>query len=332
MDFPAWDPVLFDFPGPLDIRWYGLMYVFGFLVGQQILVRLARAGFLPVDPKIAPDLVFYCVIGVMLGGRTGYALFYDTTHQLILPWNFVQVWRGGLSFHGGLGGVAVALWFFARKHKVSWGRVADACCLAVTPGIFAVRFANFINGELYGRECPAGTPGAMQFPTDPAAERLLGLSPDWQMRDRELCIQVAYKHRTWESVQGQLSDAEKDWSHVKENLDWERVRHGVPFRHPSQLYEGLGEGLVLGIVLFVIYRLTRHQPWQQGRYSIVFLLGYAVVRWSLENVRQPDSQFQNNGVVFLGMTMGQTLSTAMVVGAGLMLVWPKLFPKRSNLV
>ena len=108
MDFPAWDPVLFDFPGPLDIRWYGLMYVFGFLVGQQILVRLARAGFLPVDPKIAPDLVFYCVIGVMLGGRTGYALFYDTTHQLILPWNFVQVWRGGLSFHGGLGGVAVA--------------------------------------------------------------------------------------------------------------------------------------------------------------------------------------------------------------------------------
>lgn len=334
MDFPAWDPVLFDFPGPLDIRWYGLMYVFGFLVGQQILVRLARAGFLPVDPKIAPDLVFYCVIGVMLGGRTGYALFYDPAHELILPWNFVQVWRGGLSFHGGLGGVAVALWFFARKYKISWGRVADACCLAVTPGIFAVRFANFINGELYGRICPPGTPGAMQFPTDPRAEQMLGLSNAWEMRDRELCIQVAYKHRSFESVQDQLhavdANGDKiDWAQVAPKLDWERVRHAVPFRHPSQLYEGLGEGLVLGLVLFAIYWLTRNKPWQQGRYSIAFLLGYAVVRWSLETVRQPDAIYGESGVVFLGMTMGQTLSTAMVVGAGIMLIWPKLFPKRA---
>jgi phosphatidylglycerol---prolipoprotein diacylglyceryl transferase len=103
MQFPAWDPVLFDIPGlPIDIRWYGLMYVVGFVIGQWILVRLARQGFFPVRPEVAPDLVFYCVFGVMLGGRTGYALFYD--QSLLNPLNFVQLWKGGLSFHGGLGG------------------------------------------------------------------------------------------------------------------------------------------------------------------------------------------------------------------------------------
>jgi phosphatidylglycerol:prolipoprotein diacylglycerol transferase len=74
MDFPAWDPVLFDIPGlPIDIRWYGLMYVVGFVAAQWILVRLARTGFFPVKPEVAPDLIFYCVFGVMLGGRAGYA-------------------------------------------------------------------------------------------------------------------------------------------------------------------------------------------------------------------------------------------------------------------
>lgn len=331
MEFPAWDPVLFDIPGPIDVRWYGMMYVVGFLAGQWILVRLARAGFFPVRPEAAPDLIFYCVFGVMLGGRTGYALFYQ--QDLLNPLQFVQVWKGGLAFHGGLGGVAVAVWLFCRKHRIGWLRTADACALAVTPGIFAVRCANFINGELYGRVTDKGVGWAMQFPTDPRATHLLGIGDDWQMRDRELCTQVAFGRRTFAEVKDHLIGIDErgqaiDWSAVVPRLDWSRVRDLtgvdgrplVPYRHPSQLYEGLGEGLLLGLVLLVLYLVTRGRPWRPGRYAVVFLLGYAVIRSSLELVRQPDAWL---GEVFLGLTMGQVLSGGLVLGAVLMLVWPQ---------
>jgi len=342
MEFPAWDPVLLDIPGAIDIRWYGLMYVVGFVVGQLILVRLARARFWPVSVQQAPDLIVWLVLGVMLGGRLGFALFYDPDHELILPWNFIKVWKGGLSFHGGLAGVVVASWLFTRKHKLPWPRVADVCALAVTPGIFAVRCANFVNGELYGRITQAGVGWAMRFPTDPVAERLMHLSPDWSMRDRELCIQVAYHHRTWDSIQSGLSPVDERGALLKEPvddhmlevsrrywetkvrpfLDWDAVKDHVPFRHPSQLYEGIGEGLVVGLVLFALYWFTRRRPLRRGWYAAVFLLGYAVVRFSLEFVREPDAPLQAthpNGYLF-GMTMGQMLSTGMVVGAVLILL------------
>lgn len=332
MEFPAWDPVLLDIPGlPIDIRWYGLMYVVGFVCGQWILVRLARAGFFPVRPEAAPDLIFYCVFGVMLGGRLGYALFYQ--HSLLNPLQFVQVWKGGLAFHGGLGGVGVAVWLFCRKHRISWMRTADACALAVTPGILAVRFANFINGELFGRVTEKGVGWAMQFPTDARALQLLGIGEDWTMRDRELCIQVATGRRTFAQVEGLLSRVDEhgrtiDWGAVVPRLDWHRVRELtdvdghllVPYRHPSQLYEGLGEGLLVGLVLLTAWLLTRRRPWRPGRYAVLFLVGYAVVRSSLEFVREPDSWL---GIVFLGMTMGQLLSCGLVLGALLMLFWPQ---------
>lgn len=335
MDFPAWDPVILPLWGlPIAIRWYGMMYVVGFLVGQFILVRLARRGFFPVKPEVAPDLIFYLVIGVMLGGRTGYALFYD--QALLNPLQFVQVWKGGLAFHGGLAGVAVAAWLFARRYRIGWGRVADSCALAVTPGILAVRIANFINGELFGRVTEKGVGWAMQFPTDPMAERLLGLSPAWTMRDRELCIQIAFGRREFDAVKDQLSSVDADgkqivWESVRKHLDWEKVRQLtdadgnllVPYRHPSQLYEGLGEGLALGIVLFGLYLVTRRRPLRTGNYAAVFLLGYAAVRFSLEFVRQPDAQFGSVGTVLFGMTMGQTLSVGLVVFALAILAWPR---------
>ncbi|MCR9244017.1 MAG: prolipoprotein diacylglyceryl transferase [bacterium] len=337
--FPGWDPVLLDLPDwlPFDLRWYGLTYIIGFLCAQWILVRLARAGFLPVKPEVAPDIIFYCIIGVMLGGRTGYALFYD--QSLLNPLEFAQVWKGGLAFHGGLTGVAIACWLFVRRHKIGWGRVADSCSLAVCPGIFAVRFANFINGELFGRKTTADTFGAMQFPSDIAARREFAL-PHVDMRTGELCQQVAFGHRTFDSVREQLPAKDLDghtinWDLVAGRLDWEAVRTKVdaagelvvPYRHPSQLYEGIGEGLLLGIVLLIVYRMTRNRPLAPGWYTAIFLLGYAGVRFSLETIRKPDAQFfadGGDGTVLFGMTMGQTLSALMVLGALLIFVWPKL--------
>lgn len=342
MDFPAWDPVLLDIPFlPIAIRWYGMMYVVGFLCAQWVFVRLAKRGFFPVTPEQAPDLIFYCVFGVMLGGRAGYALFYQ--QSLLNPLEFVQVWKGGLAFHGGLAGVAVAVWLFCRRYKIGWARAADTAALGVCPGIFAVRFANFINGELYGRKTDPETWGAMQFPTDPAALGQMGLRGGLTMRDRELCIQVAYGKRDFAEVQDQLSQVDDlgrpiDWERIAPRLDWEAIsattrtspdgaiEHVVPFRHPSQLYEGLGEGLLVGIALWVIYSLTRGRPLRTGKYAAIFLLGYSIARFSLEFVRKPDEQFyegSSDGTVLFGMTMGQTLTLGMVVGALLILCWPR---------
>lgn len=327
MEFPAWDPVLFDLPGPIDIRWYGLMYVVGFVIAQWIFVRLARAKLMPVSPEKAPDLILYCVFGVLLGGRIGYALFYE--NELLNPVRFVQVWGGGLSFHGGLLGVTVAFILFARKHGALKLRLADVCALAVPPGIFAVRMANFINGELYGRITEKGVGLAMQFPTDKVALAHMHISDNWPMRDRELCIQVAYGHRTWDSVKDALSPTDSfgqkiDWNAVHPHLDWAAAQVGVPFRHPSQLYEGFGEGLLVGLVLLAVYLLTRKRHLNPGGYGAIFLLSYAAVRFGIEFVRQPDAQFATPqdpiGRVFLGMTMGQLLCTGMVFG-GLWMLW-----------
>jgi phosphatidylglycerol---prolipoprotein diacylglyceryl transferase len=325
MDFPCWDPVLFDIPGlPIDIRWYGLMYVVGFVCGQWILVKLAKERFWPVTAQQAADLVVYLVLGVMLGGRVGYALFYD--QGLVDPIKILKVWEGGLSFHGGLAGVGIASWLYARKVKAPWTKIVDACALAVTPGVFAVRIANFINGELYGRVTQKGVGWAMQFPTDPRAQDLMHLSDAWTMRDRELCIQYAFRRVSWEDVEGKLSTVDAggrpiDWERIKPFLDWEAIRDQVPFRHPSQLYEGIGEGLVLGLVIFAVYWVTRRRPLPYGWYAALFLFGYSAARISIELVRQPDPQFGPTGNVFLDlMTMGQTLSTLMVVGGVLILV------------
>ena len=319
-EFPAWDPVLLDLPGPLDIRWYGLMYVLGFIVGQWILTRLAKAKVLPIEPNKVADMIFYLVFGVILGGRFGYAIFYD--QGLVNPLKLVQIWQGGLSFHGGLIGVIVAMMLFARKQKVPFWRVGDACAIAVTPGIFFVRMANFINGELYGRVTTADTFGAMRFPTDPIAQDLLGLRTITDKRDQELCVQYAHRRVEWEDIEGSLSthDAagrEIPWDQLRERLDWEAIVEQVPYRHPSQVYEGIGEGLLVGLILLIIYLRTRARPLGAGAYSGVFLIAYGVVRFFIEFLRQPDRQFATAedplGRPFLGMTMGQALCAGMIL-------------------
>ncbi len=326
LEFPAWDPVLLDLPGPLDVRWYGLMYVVAFVVGNYVLNRLAKARLLPVPPEKTGDFIFYLVLGVILGGRLGYAIFYDL--DLADPWKLIRIWEGGLSFHGGLLGVVVAAILFARKNKAPILRVFDACAIATPPGVLAVRCANFINGELYGRVTSADTWGAMRFPTEPMAINNLGLM-GMSVRDRELGIQYAYRKVDWEDIQPELSthymDGRRiDWESIKEGLDWEKVAETIPYRHPSQLYEGLGEGLLLGIVLALTWFLTRRRPLGRGAYAGIFLLGYGVVRFCLEYLRQPDSQFKDNkdslGVVFFDFTMGQVLCFVMILAGAMLLL------------
>lgn len=324
LQFPAIDPVLLDLPGPIDVRWYGLMYIAGFAVAHVLIGKLSDHGFLKLERQAAQDLLVWMLFGVILGGRLGYAVFYD--NGLADPVKIVQIWKGGMSFHGGLIGVFVAFLLYARKHKLPWLRLGDSAALVVTPGILLVRLANFINGELYGRVTEAGVTGAMRFPTDPDATQALGLVGIADTRTKELALQVAFDKREFADVEGQLATHYGNgfpisWDSIAPRLDWTVAQESVPFRHPSQLYEGLAEGLLLGLVMWTLYfilRKSRHLG--AGGYGGLFLLGYGTARWFIEKLRQPDTQFTSVddpiGTVFMGMTMGQTLCSVMIV-AGL---------------
>ncbi|HEX8670610.1 MAG TPA: prolipoprotein diacylglyceryl transferase, partial [Longimicrobium sp.] len=188
--YPFIDPVAIDLPGPLDVRWYGLGYMAGFGVAYYILRRLAKRRFLKLDPDAVGDLIFALMLGVILGGRLGYILFYDFSSFAANPLSIIRIWEGGLAFHGGLLGVIVAGAWFARTHGARFLNLGDSLALGVCPGIFAVRVANFVNGELYGRIAGPDVPWAVRFPTDPKAAELLGVGG--ALQDRERIIQHAY--------------------------------------------------------------------------------------------------------------------------------------------
>jgi phosphatidylglycerol:prolipoprotein diacylglycerol transferase len=300
--FPRIDPVLLDLPGPLDLRWYGLGYVVAFAAGAALMRRLAREGFVPMKPEAVGDLVFALVLGVILGGRIGYILFYEFDKFAAHPMSALRIWEGGLSFHGGLIGAVAAAYLFARPRGIPFLRLGDGLVLVVPVGIFAVRIANFINGELYGRITDASVPWAMRFPTDPQAQALLGIRGGG-LRERELAIRQAY-----------------------DSGAWERVRPQVPLRHPSQIYEALGEGLLLGLLLWAVYRgfRARGRTLAPGALGGLFLAGYGAVRTVIELFRQPDAQFVDArdrlGTVLGPLTMGQTLSLLMVLAGATLLL------------
>lgn len=159
---PQFDPVALHL-GPLAIRWYGLMYLLAFglflLLGRQRIKTGPQPGW---TVKELDDLLFYGVLGVVLGGRLGYVLFYQPAHFLAHPLEIFSVWQGGMAFHGGFLGVLVAMGLFARRTGKSWLAVTDFIAPLVPLGLGAGRIGNFINGELWGR--PSDVPWAVVFP------------------------------------------------------------------------------------------------------------------------------------------------------------------------
>ena len=158
---PNIDPVAFSI-GPLAVRWYGLMYLAGFVIGWWLGLRRIAAGQAPITRAQLDDLLFLVVLGVILGGRLGYVLFYKPGYYLSHPLETFYIWQGGMSFHGGLLGVMAAMVFAARRHGIDWMRLMDFVAPLIPPGIAAGRLGNFINGELPGRV--SDIPWAMVFP------------------------------------------------------------------------------------------------------------------------------------------------------------------------
>lgn len=165
LPFPMIDPVAIAV-GPIAIRWYALAYLAGILIGLAILRRLLLRPGWRMSRESLDDLLFYSVLGIVLGGRAGYVLFYNPSHYLAHPLEALAIWQGGMSFHGGLLGVIGGLLLFARKHRLNPLEVGDALAVATPPGLLLGRLANFVNGELWGR--PTDLPWGVVFP-DPRA-------------------------------------------------------------------------------------------------------------------------------------------------------------------
>ena len=158
---PNFDPVAVAI-GPFSIHWYGLMYLIAFGVGWWLGRVRARDAWRGWSPGDVGDVLFWIAIGVVAGGRLGYMVFYDLERLVSQPWSAFMVWQGGMSFHGGLIGTIVAMWWFARSRKRTFFDVADFIAPLVPPGLAAGRLGNFINGRLWGT--PSDLPWAMVFP------------------------------------------------------------------------------------------------------------------------------------------------------------------------
>jgi len=160
--FPAIDPIAVQI-GPLAIRWYALAYIGGIVLGWWLARRLAALHPVAATREQVDDAVTWVTLGIILGGRLGYVLFYRPGYYVTAPWEALYLWHGGMSFHGGMLGVIIALWWFCRRQHIDPLLLGDRAAAVVPIGLFLGRLANFANGELWGRV--SDVPWAMVFPT-----------------------------------------------------------------------------------------------------------------------------------------------------------------------
>lgn len=162
LDFPNISPIIFSI-GPLAIRWYSMAYLFGIVIGWYLVNRNVKKYDLGLTKENIEDMAFYITLGIILGGRFGYVLFYGKSMFWENPLQIFEIWNGGMSFHGGVLGVIVALWWFAHKIKYKFLSLTDLVVLYAPIGIFCGRLANFVNDELWGRV--TDVPWAVKFPS-----------------------------------------------------------------------------------------------------------------------------------------------------------------------
>jgi phosphatidylglycerol:prolipoprotein diacylglycerol transferase len=280
--FPPVSPEIVAIPiGGLtfSLRWYALAYIAGIVIGWRLVLSMLRAprlwrGGPPMTPAQLESLLTWIILGVIVGGRLGFVLFYQPAYFLAHPAEILMLWQGGMAFHGGFLGVVLAAFLFARAQGIPLLPLSDALAVATPPGLFLGRIANFINAELWGR--PTGLPWGVAFP-GAAAQTCPGIE-------------------------------------------------GICARHPSQIYEALLEGLILGaVLLWLVWR----RGWLQrpGQIAGLFFAGYGAGRFFVEFFRQADPQFitPDNpmghviGIGAAGLSMGQLLSLPMIL-AGLALI------------
>lgn len=272
--FIAIDPVAFSL-GPLQVHWYGIMYLLAFLFfwAGGVWVARNRPWFGWTAEQVG-DMLFYGMLGVVVGGRLGYVLFYALDSLLQDPLFLFRITQGGMSFHGGLLGAMLAMWWLGRKYGRTFWEVSDFVAPLVPVGLGLGRIGNFIGGELWGRF--SDVPWAMVFAN-------------------------AIQPGGWQSAELRAAWASGALDHLA--------------RHPSQLYQALGEGLGLFLLLAIYSR----KPRPTAAISGLFLIGYGGFRFMAEFFREPDAH-----IGFIAgdwFTMGMLLTLPMLLAGMLIMLF-----------
>jgi len=301
------NPVALPIYGNLAVRWYGLAYLAGFVAGFLLLRHLARRGLWVLKPEKTADFIAAAAMfGVFLGGRLGYVFFYQLPEQgwskiLSDPLMIFRVWEGGMASHGGILGLVIFTWFYAKKEKVTWTGLGDGLCVVAPLGLFFGRVANFINGELYGRIVEGVVPWAVRFPLSLMKE------PESVQRDAwQACAEIEPSLADAQSMETLIAVARKN-PEVSQTLG-----DFLPPRHPSQIYEGLLEGALLFAILWWVR--TRYKNAPDGLLTGLFFALYAGFRIFGEQFREPDAALVGS------LTRGQFFSLFMFVFAALFLL------------
>jgi len=309
------DPFAFQITETIGLRWYGLAYIAGFLIAWAIIRWMGKKKISPIQPERAGDLLFVAIVGVLVGGRVGYCLFYDPsmfyTFATDFPWwKLLAIQDGGMASHGGMVGVLVAFYIWGKRNKIPALHLLDIGCICATPGLFFGRIANFINGELWGKPLPMNLqdkpPGwSVKYPTE--------VTEVWLQNPAEFGDKLQQLEPLRTSVVGGSSfhqsivaEMYKGNQHVIDT-----VQPLLTAWYPSQLFQAAAEGPLLCIVLFWVW----WKPKTPGVIASTFLLFYGITRVATEAFRQPDE-----GVALLaGLSRGQVLSGAMII-AGIVLL------------
>jgi phosphatidylglycerol:prolipoprotein diacylglycerol transferase len=317
-----WDPFLLRISGDFGIRWYGLSYLAGFLFAYLVMRHLARRRAIALRPEQVGDFILAIIVGVVVGGRLGSVLLYniDLLWEFTTSppwWGVLAVNRGGMASHGGIIGCVAAAWWFGRRNGVRFFELTDLIVLTAPFGLGAGRLANFTNGELLGRvvEPPGSLPWAVKFPQEIVeywgSERLLALRP--------LAARFGVNPDDWVTAVYRWvgGEAEPTVPYLAQQII-EAIQRGhaeviavveplIMERHPSQLYQMLAEGVVLGIILFIVFA----RPRKSGLLSGLFLAIYGVLRIATEFWRLPDAHLEVQRI--LGLSRGQLFSLPMVL-------------------
>lgn len=312
------------------IRWYSLAYITGFIIAYLLMTRLARRGLILIPAHRVPDAMFWIIFGTLVGGRLGYVLVYQpellwTILDHAPWWGLIAINEGGMASHGGMVGLTLAAWRISRgwtndatgqvEGRCPMLHVMDVLALMSPFGVFFGRIANFINGELLGAiVSPPGTPGpwwTVQFPSELVTARAPALTSQQQTALADL-VETAAPGRPVEAGLRRLVEHAHDYA--------QQLRPLLSSRHPSQLYQALAEGLVLGAFIWIAWL----KPRKAGVIAALFLIAYGILRVITEIWRLPDAQFAVGRP--MGLSRGQWLS----VGMTLVGVWLLVFALRRS--
>ena len=302
------DPFLIKFTDNFGIRWYGLSYLIGFLIAFNFFKWLHKNGKTPLNITQINDLIFYSILGVILGGRFGYVLFYDPSllfsFSTKIPfWGALAINNGGMSSHGGMIGVFISFIIFSKKNHLPMLHIFDLGAIGVLPGLFLGRISNFINAELWGRKIinfESNSWWHIKYPTEITEKWLY--SNDQRLTEINNIKEIPKDEFFYKNIIREIKNGNENIINIVEPLL-------TPY-WPSQIIQAFFEGPILFITLILIQIKFK----KKGMISSFFLMFYGIYRILTEFVREPDE-----GVTLIfGFTRGQQLSLIMII-AGLLL-------------